>query len=125
MPGAPLPFDVGSDSSADCEGGIHGRHGGRPFEKGEKAERRYVVWKGVHSRPLCRATGSVFIPSSASFLGKQPDPGDDGSDDFYSFKLYSRLQADETGGRRAEGRIAAFKECQRLLPFILELCDLV
>ena len=96
-----------------------------PFEKGEKAERRYVVWKGVHSRPLCRATGSVFIPSSASFLGKQPDPGDDGSDDFYSFKLYSHLQADETGGRRAEGRIAAFKECQRLLPFILELCDLV
>ena len=99
--------------------------GVRMIDEQEKAERRYVVWKGVHSRPLCRATGSVFIPSSASFLGKQPDPGDDGSDDFYSFKLYSRLQADETGGRRAEGRIAAFKECQRLLPFILELCDLV
>lgn len=116
---------MSSDSSADCEGGIHGRHGGRPFEKGEKAERRYVVWKGVHSRPLCRAAGSVFIPPSASFLGKQPDPGDDGSDDFHPFKLYSRLQADETGGRGAEGRIAAFEECQRLLPFILELCDLV
>ena len=55
--------------------------------KREKTERRYVVWKGVHSRPLCRATGSVFIPSSASFLGKQPDPGDDGSDDFYFFKF--------------------------------------
>ena len=79
----------------------------------------------MHSRPLCRAAGSVFIPSSASFLGKQPDPGDDGSDDFYPFKLYSRLQADETGGRRAEGRIAALKGCQRLQQFILELCDLV
>ena len=66
-----------------------------------------------------------LFPHLPLFLGKQPDPGDDGSDDFYSFKLYSRLQADETGGRRAEGRIAAFKECQRLLPFILELCDLV
>lgn len=79
------------------------------LKKGKKLNGCYVVWKGVHSRPLCRAAGSVFIPSSASFLGKQPDPGDDGSDDFYSFKLYSRLQADETGRQEGRGENSRFK----------------
>ena len=106
--GGPLSAYVGADPSSDCKGRVYGGHGSCAPEKGEKAERSHVVWKGVYSCPFCRTSDAVFIPSSASFLGKQSDSRYDGSDDLRSFKLYSCIQADETGSRQAEWRITGF-----------------